>query len=63
MGAILTKLGQGLTKTVRVVNRCRHQLLGIIGGVTKHDALITRTLLSGILVSGSSRINALSNIR
>ena len=63
VGAILTKLGQGLTEAVCIVNSSRHQLLGIIGGVTKHDALITSTLFGCMLISCCCSINTLSNIR
>ena len=62
VNAVFAKIGQGLTQSVGIRHRSRHQFLGIVGGVTKHDALVSGSLLGGILVVGRIRIHALRDV-
>ena len=57
-GAVFAHFGLALHQTVRVGHRSRHQHVGFVGGVAKHQALIAGALLERI-----GTVNALIDIR
>ena len=57
------KLGELTPQSVGIHNRRRHQLRSFITGISKHEALIARALLSRRLARCFTSIHALRNIR
>ena len=62
MRAAFAQFGDRQTKTVRVINRGRHQRVRLTDGVTKHDALVSGALLGGFLVLRGTRVHPLSDV-
>jgi len=60
--AVFAEARQLAAKTVGEHDRRRHQLGSLIGGVAKHQALITRTLLCCLLSLSLLRIDSLGNV-
>ena len=61
--ASLANAGQFTAEAMREHDRCRHQLRSLVTSVTKHDALVARTLLPGFLACRLLRIHALGDVR
>jgi hypothetical protein len=56
-GAVLANLGQLLGQPVRQPNRQRHQLGGVVAGVTEHQALVTGALSGDSVLCVSSTLD------
>ena len=59
----LAELGKLPTKTVRIHDRRRHHLGGLIAGVAKHQSLVAGALLGGFLALRRAGIHALRDVR
>ena len=62
LGARLAEAGQLAVEAVGEHHRGRHELRGLIGGVTEHDALVAGTHLGVLLAFGLTLVDALGDI-
>jgi len=62
LGTRLAEAGQLAVEAVGEHHRSRHELRGLIGGVTKHDTLVAGTHLGVLLAFGLTLVDALGDI-
>ena len=58
----LAESGQFASEAMGIHNRGRHQLRRLVAGVTKHQSLISGTLLGGLLALGFLGIHSLGDV-
>ena len=62
LGAGLAEAGQLAVKAVGEHHRSRHELGGLVGGVTEHDTLVAGTHLGVLLALGLALVDALGDV-